>query len=71
MSYSSQKTKKEDIIKLTPEIMDVIVEGIEDKNKKKREAAYSAWVSLVELESNKVTDEMLERITKAMKTYSK
>ncbi len=71
MSYSSQKTKKEGIIKLTPEIMDVIVEGIEDKNKKKREAAYSTWVSLVELESNKVTDEMLERITKAMKTYSK
>ena len=40
-----------------------------DKNREVREAAYSTWVAMVELESDKVTDDMLQRITSALKTY--
>ncbi|MHA1668195.1 MAG: hypothetical protein ACTSX6_03090 [Candidatus Heimdallarchaeaceae archaeon] len=70
MSYTVQlKTKDEGILNLTPEIVDIIVEGMLDKNRNVREAAYSTWVSIVELESDKVTDEMLEKITAALKTY--
>ena len=70
MSYTSKRIKKEGIIKISPDVMDVILEGMEDKNKKIREAAYSTWVSIVELESDKITDDMLDKITKALKTYS-
>ena len=70
MSFTSKKPKKEGIIKLSPDVMDVILEGMGDNNNKVREAAYSTWVSIVELESDKITDEMLDRITKALKTYS-
>ena len=70
MSYSSKQIKKEGIIKISPEVMNAILEGMEDKDKRKREAAYSTWVSIVELESDKITDDMLDKITKALKTYS-
>ncbi len=70
MSYTSKKVTKEGIIKLSPDVVEVILEGMEDKNKKVREAAYSTWVSIVELESDKVTDDMLDKISKALKTYS-
>ena len=69
MSYTPQKIKSDSTIKLTPEIVDVIVDGIKDKNQKVREAAYSTWVSIVELESNKVTNDMVDKIAKALKTY--
>ena len=70
MSYSSKQIKKEGIIKISPDVMNAILEGMEDKDKRKREAAYSTWVSIVELESDKITDDMLDKITKALKTYS-
>ena len=54
---------------LTTEVVDIIVDGMNDKNKEVREAAYSTWVAIVELESDKVTDDMLQRITSALKTY--
>jgi hypothetical protein len=69
MSYTPQKIKSDGTIELTPEIVDVIVDGIKNENKKVREAAYSTWVSIVELESNKVTDDMIDKISKALKTY--
>ncbi|NPD89863.1 MAG: hypothetical protein HGN29_14210 [Asgard group archaeon] len=69
MSYTPQKLKSDGTLELTPEIVDVIVDGIKDKNQKVREAAYSTWVSIVELESNKVTNDMIDKITKALKTY--
>lgn len=69
MSYTPQKIKSDGTIELTPEIVDVIVEGIKDKNQKVREAAYSTWVSIVELESNKVTSDMIDKIAEALKTY--
>ena len=69
MSYTPQKIKSSGTLELTPEIVDVIVDGIKDGNRKVREAAYSTWVSIVELESNKVTNDMIDRIAKALKTY--
>jgi len=69
MSYTPQKIKSDGTIELTPEIVDVIVDGIKNDNKQVREAAYSTWVSIVELESNKVTNDMIKKITKALKTY--
>ena len=45
------------------------MDGIRDENQKVREAAYSTWVSIVELESNKVTSDMIDKITKALKSY--
>ncbi|MHA2358431.1 MAG: HEAT repeat domain-containing protein [Candidatus Heimdallarchaeaceae archaeon] len=69
MSYTTQKVNNEGTIRITPEIIDIIVEGMKDKNQNIREAAYSTWVSIVELESDKITDEMLEKVTKALKTY--
>ncbi len=69
MSYTPQKIKSTGTIELTSEIVDVIVDGIKDKNQKVREAAYSTWVSIVELESNKVTSDMIDKITEALKTY--
>ena len=69
MSYTPQKVKSDGTLALTPEIVDVIVEGIKNENRKVREAAYSTWVSIVELESNKVTSDMIDRIAKALKTY--
>ena len=70
MSYTPKQTKKEGIIKISTDVMNVILEGMENKDKNVREAAYSTWVSIVELESDKITDEMLDKITKALKTYS-
>ena len=70
MSYTPKQNKKEGIIKISSDVMDAILEGMEDKDKRKREAAYSTWVSIVELESDKITEDMLDRITKALKTYS-
>ena len=58
-----------DGLSLTTEVVDIIVDGMNDKNKEVREAAYSTWVAIVELESDKVTDDMLQRITSALKTY--
>ena len=69
MSYSQLKNKEESIIQLTPEVIDIIVEGMQDHNRNVREAAYSTWVSIVELESDKITDEMLSKVTSALKTY--
>jgi hypothetical protein len=69
MSYTPQKIKSNSTLELTPEIVDVIVNGIKDENKKVREAAYSTWVSIVELESNKVTSDMIDKIAEALKTY--
>ena len=68
MSYTPLK-RKNDGMALTAEIVDIIVDGMNDKNKEVREAAYSTWVAMVELESDKVTDDMLQRITSALKTY--
>ena len=68
MSYTSLK-RKNDGMALTAEVVDIIVDGMNDKNKEVREAAYSTWVAMVELESDKVTDDMLQRITSALKTY--
>ncbi len=70
MSYITQKIQKDGTLNLTPEIVDVIVDGMTDKNNKIREAAYSTWVSIVELESDKITKDMLDKVTKALKTYS-
>jgi len=70
MSYTTQKIQKDGTLKLTPEIVDVIIDGMTDKNNNIREAAYSTWVSIVELESDKITEDMLDKITKALKTYS-
>ena len=70
MSYSTQKIQKDGTLKLTPEIVEVIIDGMTDKNNKIREAAYSTWVSIVELESDKITDDMLDKVIKALKTYS-
>ena len=68
MSYTPIKRKSEGLA-LTAEVVDIIVDGMYDKNKEVREAAYSTWVAIVELESDKVTDAMLQRITDALKTY--
>lgn len=68
MSYTPLK-RKNDGMALTAEVVDIIVDGMNDKNKEVREAAYSTWVAMVELESDKVTDDMLQRITSALKTY--
>jgi hypothetical protein len=68
MSYTPLK-RKNDGMALTAEVVDIIVDGMNDKNKEVREAAYSTWVAIVELESDKVTDDMLQRITSALKTY--
>ncbi len=68
MSYTPLKRKNEGV-PLTTEVVDIIVDGMNDKNKEVREAAYSTWVAIVELESDKVTDDMLQRITSALKTY--
>ena len=70
MSYVTQKIQKDGTLKITPEVVDVIIDGMTDKNNKIREAAYSTWVSIVELESDKITKDMLEKVTKALKTYS-
>lgn len=70
MSYTTQKIQKDGTLKLTPEIVDVIVDGMTDENNKVREAAYSTWVSIVELESDKITEDMLDKVTRALKTYS-
>lgn len=70
MSYNPFKAKKESIIStLNSEVVDIIVDGMKDKNIEVREAAYSTWVAIVELESDKVTDEMLQKVTSALKTY--
>lgn len=71
MSFLQQKIKKDSGLKLTAEVVDIIVEGMNDNNRGVREAAYSTWVSIVEMESDQVTDEMLEKVTDALKTYSK
>ncbi|MCG3258309.1 MAG: hypothetical protein H7644_01040 [Candidatus Heimdallarchaeota archaeon] len=68
MSYTPIKIKKEGL-PLTTEVVDIIVDGMTDHNKEVREAAYSTWVAIVELESDKVTDDMLHKITSALKTY--
>ena len=70
MSYTPTKIKKDlEISTLSSEVVDIIVDGMKDKNKDVREAAYSTWVAIVELESDKVTDEMLQKVTSALKTY--
>ncbi len=70
MSYTPIRTKKESQIStLNSEVVDIIVDGMKDNNKEVREAAYSTWVAIVELESDKVTDEMLQKVTSALKTY--
>jgi hypothetical protein len=68
MSYAPQKQLKSGL-NISSEVVDIIVDGMKDSNKDVREAAYSTWVSIVELESDKITDEMIEKITKAIKTY--
>ena len=70
MKVLQQKVKKECGLKLTNDVVDIIVEGMGDKNRGVREAAYSTWVSIVELESDQVTEEMLDKVTQALKTYS-
>jgi len=70
MSYTTNKIQKDGTLKLTPEIVDVIIDGMTDKNNKIREAAYSTWVSIVELESDKITKDMLDKVTEALKTYN-
>ena len=70
MSYVTQKIQKDGTLKITPEIVDVIIDGMTDKNTKIREAAYSTWVSIVELESDKITKDMIEKVAEALKTYS-
>jgi hypothetical protein len=70
MSYTPIKIKKESKIStLNTEVVDIIVDGMRDTNKEVREAAYSTWVAIVELESDKVTEEMLQKVTSALKTY--
>lgn len=69
MSYSQLKNNEECLIRLTPEVLDIIVEGMQDNNRNVREAAYSTWVSIVELESDKITDDMIVKVTNALKTY--
>ena len=70
MSYTPIKTKKESQIStLSSDVVDIIVDGMKDSNKEVREAAYSTWVAIVELESDKVTEEMLQKVTGALKTY--
>ncbi len=70
MSYVTQKIQKDGTLKVTPEIVDVIIDGMTDKNNKIREAAYSTWVSIVELESDKITKDMIDKVAEALKTYS-
>ncbi|MCK5305353.1 MAG: hypothetical protein KAJ72_08880 [Candidatus Heimdallarchaeota archaeon] len=70
MTYLQQKIPIESGLKLSDEVVDIIVEGMSDKNRGVREAAYSTWVSIVEMESDQVTDEMLSKVTQALKTYS-
>ncbi len=70
MTYLQQKIPIESGLKLSDEVVDIIVEGMTDKNRGVREAAYSTWVSIVEMESDQVTDEMLSKVTQALKTYS-
>ncbi|MHA1482701.1 MAG: hypothetical protein ACTSUP_10585 [Candidatus Heimdallarchaeaceae archaeon] len=70
MTYLQQKVPIESGLKLSDEVVDIIVEGMSDKNRGVREAAYSTWVSMVEMESDQVTDEMLSKVTQALKTYS-
>jgi oligoendopeptidase F len=70
MTYLQQKITKESGLKLTNEVVDIIVEGMSDNNRGVREAAYSTWVSVVEMESDQVTEEMLSKVTQALKTYS-
>ncbi|MHA1347731.1 MAG: hypothetical protein ACTSVO_05385 [Candidatus Heimdallarchaeaceae archaeon] len=70
MTYLQQKVTKDVGLKLTNEVVDIIVEGMSDTNRGVREAAYSTWVSVVEMESDQVTEEMLTKITQALKTYS-
>ncbi|MBY9000735.1 MAG: hypothetical protein KGD64_07475 [Candidatus Heimdallarchaeota archaeon] len=70
MVYLQQKISKESGIKLTNDVVDIIVDGMTDNNRSVREAAYSTWVSIVEMESDQVTDDMLVKITQALKTYS-
>ena len=71
MSYTPTKLKKEKIPStLSTEVVNIIIDGMKDKNKEIREAAYSTWVAIVELESDKVTEEMLQKITGALKTYT-
>ena len=70
MAYAPIKTKKENKIStLSSDVVDIIVDGMRDNNKEVREAAYSTWVAIVELESDKVTEEMLQKVTSALKTY--
>lgn len=70
MSYTPIRIKNEkQISTLNSEVVDIIVDGMKDNNKEVREAAYSTWVAIVELESDKVTDEMLQKVTSALKTY--
>ncbi|MCE7741793.1 MAG: hypothetical protein GOP50_04990 [Candidatus Heimdallarchaeota archaeon] len=70
MSYTPIKLKKSSKIStLNTDVVDIIVDGMRDKNKEVREAAYSTWVAIVELESDKVTEEMLQKVTSALKTY--
>ncbi|MFW9851634.1 MAG: hypothetical protein ACFFDS_01680 [Candidatus Thorarchaeota archaeon] len=70
MSYATNKIQKDGTLKITAEIVDVIIDGMTDKNNKIREAAYSTWVSIVELESDKITKDMLDKVTEALKTYN-
>lgn len=70
MKIIQQKINKDSGLKLTNDVVDIIIEGMGDINRSVREAAYSTWVSIVELESDQVTDDMLEKITRALKTYS-
>ncbi|MCK5141113.1 MAG: hypothetical protein KAQ70_02880 [Candidatus Heimdallarchaeota archaeon] len=70
MTYLQQKIPIESGLKLSNEVVDIIVEGMSDTNRGVREAAYSTWVSIVEMESDQVTDEMLSKVTQALKTYS-
>ena len=70
MTYLQQKIPIESGLKLSDEVVDIIVEGMSDKNRGVREATYSTWVSIVEMESDQVTDEMLSKVTQALKTYS-
>ncbi len=70
MTYLQQKVTIESRLKLTNEVVEIIVEGMSDTNRGVREAAYSTWVSIVEMESDQVTEEMLTKVTQALKTYS-
>ena len=70
MTYLQQKVTKDSGLKLTNDVVDIIIEGMSDNNRSVREAAYSTWVSIVEMESDQVTEEMLVKVTQALKTYS-